>query len=128
MPSSEIVLLESTNPDIKVAPDSATVDVYSIRDRMNLAVTLTSDVKGASGWIEATTLDKQGNAQKARVEVKGVDDTPVLRVPQTMDFTSPVYSGTPNRENKATLLVNLRVHRHARDHFLPRRCRWKCVA
>ena len=109
VPNSEIVLLESTNPNIKIAPDSAIVEVDAVRktDRLNIPITVTGDVKGEAGSIEATTLDRTGAEQKARLEVRSVDDPPNLRVPQTMEFTLLVYSGNPNRENKATLLVNL---------------------
>lgn len=107
VPGGEIVLFESTNPNIRVLPESSVVETKRRGERMQIPIHVTCDVKGETGVIEAVTLDKQGKEQRARCEIRAVGDAPIPRVPEHIEFTASLFSGKPNRENKATLLVNL---------------------
>lgn len=107
VPAGEIVIFESSNPNIRLAPESSIVEARGRGERMQIALHVTCDVKGETGIIEAVTLDKHGKEQRAKCEVRGVGDPPMLRVPESIEFTAPSFAGNPNRENKATLLVNL---------------------
>jgi hypothetical protein len=107
VPTGEIVLFESTNPNIRVLPESSIVEAKGRGERMQIPIHVTCDVKGETGVIEAVTLDKDGKEHRARCEVRHVGEAPIPRVPQDIEFTAPIFSGKPNRENKAMLLVNL---------------------
>lgn len=107
VPAGEIVLFETTNPNIRVLPESSIVEAKGRGERMQIPIHLTCDVKDETGTIEAITLDKDGKEHRARCEVRGVADAPVPRVPEDIEFTGPTFTGNPNRENRAALLVNL---------------------
>lgn len=103
----EIVLFESDNADIKVEPDSSVVKFSKKETHQRIAITLSSDVKGAKGVISALSLDKDGKEIKAELRILGVVDAPVFEPPEDIAFTAPRFSGEPNTSRNASLLVNL---------------------
>jgi hypothetical protein len=104
----EIVLFESDREEIKIEPDSSVVKGSKKQTHQRIAITLTCDVKGARGRVTALSLDKQGREIRAELRILGVDDPPVFEAPEDIAFTTPRYTGDPNRSrNNASLLVNL---------------------
>jgi hypothetical protein len=104
----EIVLFGSDRPEIKIEPDSETVQAKKKQTYQRIDLTVTCDVKGLKGTITALSLDKDGNEIRAQLRILGVDDPPILEMPEDISFTTFRYSGDPNRpSNNAILLVNL---------------------
>ncbi len=102
----EIVLFESDNPEIKVDPETESVAFRKGQSFQKIRLEVTSDLKGNNGIISAITLDKDGNEVKAQLKILGVEDPPVLEPPEDIEFSSPRYTGQPNRSNTVTLMVN----------------------
>jgi hypothetical protein len=104
----EVIIFESSNPEIKVQPDAVTVE-HSKDEVFTVPVTVTCNLKNQTGDITATTLDKAQNSISATATVAGVEEPPVTYIPETIEFGSQRYAGDPNRDNKAILLVNTSV-------------------
>lgn len=104
--SGELVMFESSNPEIKVLPDSTIVE--QVKDGLfAIPVTVTCNVKSQTGEITAITLNKEQETVRASAIILGVDEPPVTYIPESIEFTSHRYAGDPNRDNKAILLVNM---------------------
>ncbi len=104
----EIVLIESGNAAIKVEPESEVVGKRKTSDYQRIDVSVVCDVKGQKGPITAISLDKEGREVKAVLRILGVDDPPLFKPPEDIEFAASRYVGDPNRQtNNAVLLVNL---------------------
>lgn len=103
----EIVLFESDNPLISIDPESQEVRARKAKTHDLIALSLTCGIKGTSGQIRALTLDVDGKEVQAEVAVVDVADPPIKVAPEHIAFSSPSFSGQPNKENHAFLLVNL---------------------
>ncbi len=105
--SGELVLFESDRTAIKVLPDLAEVKGRKNQTHCEFELNVTCDIKGEKGTITAITLDNTGKEVTATLRVLGVDDKPVFVPPEDIEFSAFRMSGDPNRDNNATLLVNL---------------------
>ncbi len=105
--NGEILLFESDNSMIKIEPESEIVRFPKSGRHHRIDLKATCDVKGQKGTITAVTLGKRGEEFSARLQVLDVQDPPVFRPPENLEFTASRFSGDPNRQNTATLLVNL---------------------
>lgn len=103
----EIVLFESNQPDFKIDPDSEVVKGRKNQTHQVITVEVQCDRKGAKGTITAISLDSSGNEISATLRIIGVDEPPVFIPPEDIAFTSYSYSGEPNRQTNAALLINL---------------------
>lgn len=107
VPNGEVVLFEGDRTEFKLEPDSATVKGRKNQTHQRFSLFINCAVKNLKGEITALTLDKNGKEVSAKLRVLGVDDQPVFVPPEDIAFTAFRYSGDPNRQNNATLVVNL---------------------
>lgn len=105
--SGEVILFESSNPEIKVEPDSEMAKPLKGKKHQRVDIQVTCSVKGQKGTITALTVLRDGEEYQAELQIIGVDDPPIFVPPDDIEFTASHFSGQPNRQNKATLLVNL---------------------
>lgn len=110
-PNGEVVLFESEHAEFKLEPDSGTVKGRKNQTHQRFSLYVSCAVKNVKGNITALTLDKNGKEAKAQLRILGVDEQPVFVPPEDIAFTAFRYSGDPNRQNNATLLVNLKAFR-----------------
>jgi hypothetical protein len=103
----EVVLFESNNPEIQVEPDSEVVRGRKGKKYQRIRLSLLCGQKGEKGAITALTDDKAGNPAQDALTITGVDDPPIIQLPQNIEFASSHYNGSPSRPNKAVLIVNL---------------------
>jgi len=104
----EVVIFESSNPEIKVQPDTTTVEqgkdgIFAV------PVTTTCNLKNQTGEITATTLDKAQRSVSATIHIVDVQEPPVTYIPEFIEFGSQRYAGDPNRDNKVILLLNMKA-------------------
>lgn len=105
----EIVLFETDNAQLTVNPDAYAVRGREGQTHDHIDVVVQSGTKDTTGTITAFTLDKDGKELRATAKVIGVVDPPIPQPPDDIAFSAHVYSGQPNRENNAFLLVNMKA-------------------
>jgi hypothetical protein len=104
----QVVLFESNNPEIQVEPDSEVVRGRKGKKYQRIRLSLLCGQKGEKAEIIALTDDNAGKAVQAKLAITGVDDPPIIRPPDDIEFASSHYNGSPSRPNKAVLIVNLK--------------------
>lgn len=105
----EIVLFETDNAHLTVNPDAHAVRTREGQTHDHIDVMIQSGTKDTTGTITALTLDRGGKELRATAKVAGVIDPPIPQPPTDIAFSAHTYSGQPNRENNAFLLVNMKA-------------------
>lgn len=105
----EIVLFETDNAHLTLNPDAQAVRAREGQTHDHIEVVIQSGTKNTTATITAFTIDKNGQELRATAKVIDVIDPPIPQPPADIAFSAYVYSGQPNRENNAFLLVNMKA-------------------
>ncbi len=102
-----VVEITSSNPRIRVAPESETVTRRKGSRFQAIPLTLSCPVSGETATVTARAMSVDEKVLEATMIVTEVVEPQQIPVPADLEFRPERYNGKPNIENQLVLLVNL---------------------
>jgi hypothetical protein len=99
--------ITSSNPRIRVAPESEAVTRRKGSRFQAIPVTLSCPVSGERATITATAMSVDAEVLEATLAVTEVAEAQQTLPPADLEFRPARYNGKPNVENQLVLLANL---------------------
>ena len=105
-PDLNVVEITSSNPRVRVVPESEAVARRKGSRFQTIPVTLSCPVHGETAIVTARAMNVAEEMLEATLEVTGVVEPQKTLPPEDLEFRPARYNGKPNVENQLVLLVN----------------------
>jgi len=102
-----VVEITSSNPRVRVVPESQVVTRRKGSRFQAISLTLSCPVSGETATITATAMSVDEQVLEANLMVTEVAEPQQTLPPADLEFRPARYNGKPNVENQLVLLVNL---------------------
>jgi hypothetical protein len=102
-----VVEVHSSNPRIRVVPESEVVTQRKGSRFQTIFLTLSCSIKGETGTITASAMSAEEEVLEATLTVTDVTERPQVSPPTDLEFRPSRYAGRPNIENHLVLLANM---------------------
>src|SRR6266508_1956618 len=106
-PELNVVEISSSNPKVRVRPDSEVVRQRKGSEFQPIGVVLSCPIAGEKATVTATAISSKEDVISEILEVVEVAEAQEIAPPTDIEFRPAHYNGRPSVENHVVLFVNL---------------------